>query len=140
DDYKQVDFQGLFVGYTNTFIRTHTKVPAGGEKPLALKLEFTSVFTLVKCVTGPRLPFGTEFEPVAFKPGEEFEVPPDKKTKFPGIPKFSQLEILSEQMPRAENSLFARNIVNRLWFLMMGRGLVHPLDLHHSENPPSHPE
>jgi hypothetical protein len=23
---------------------------------------------------------------------------------------------------------------------MMGRGIVHPLDLHHSENPPSHPE
>jgi hypothetical protein len=35
---------------------------------------------------------------------------------------------------------FNRNIVNRLWALMMGRGLVHPLDMHHDENPPSHPE
>ncbi len=23
---------------------------------------------------------------------------------------------------------------------MMGRGIVHPLDMHHSANPPSHPE
>jgi hypothetical protein len=30
--------------------------------------------------------------------------------------------------------------VNRFWFLMMGRGLVHPLDLDHPDNPPSHPE
>src|SRR5205807_2699768 len=27
-----------------------------------------------------------------------------------------------------------------LWFMMMGRGLVHPLDMSHSDNPPSHPE
>jgi hypothetical protein len=30
--------------------------------------------------------------------------------------------------------------VNRLWFVLMGRGIVHPLDLAHSGNPPSHPE
>ena len=31
-------------------------------------------------------------------------------------------------------------MANRLWAMMMGRGLVHPLDLHHSGNPPSHPK
>jgi hypothetical protein len=35
---------------------------------------------------------------------------------------------------------FRRNIVNRLWALMMKRGLVHPLDLQHRDNPPSHSE
>jgi hypothetical protein len=35
---------------------------------------------------------------------------------------------------------FKRNIANRLWALLMGRGLVHPVDLDHSNNPPSHPE
>ena len=35
---------------------------------------------------------------------------------------------------------FNRNIVNRLWAMLFGRGLVHPLDLHHGDNPPSHPE
>src|SRR5262249_50254538 len=32
------------------------------------------------------------------------------------------------------------NIANRLWALMMGRGLVDPLDRDHPDNPPSHPE
>src|SRR5204863_1816308 len=35
---------------------------------------------------------------------------------------------------------FPRNLANRLWYLLMGRGLVHPLDLGHGDNPPSHPE
>src|SRR5690606_3540972 len=35
---------------------------------------------------------------------------------------------------------FRKNIANRLWALMMGRGLVHPVDMHHSDNPPTDPE
>lgn len=40
----------------------------------------------------------------------------------------------------ADNRLFARNAVNRLWAHFFGRGLVHPLDESHEGNPPSHPE
>src|SRR5207302_9877111 len=40
----------------------------------------------------------------------------------------------------AESVPFKRNIANRLWALMMGRGLVQPLDMDHPANPPSHPE
>lgn len=36
--------------------------------------------------------------------------------------------------------MFRKNIANRLWWTMMGRGLVSPLDLQHSDNPPTHPE
>jgi len=39
-----------------------------------------------------------------------------------------------------ENPLFARNIANRVWWQLMGRGFVEPLDLNHSDNPASHPE
>ena len=42
-------------------------------------------------------------------------------------------------MPRTETPGFARNLANRWWAMMLGRGLVHPLDLHHAKNPPSHP-
>ena len=59
---------------------------------------------------------------------------------FPGVPRFSPLSILADQVARPDNAAFARNMANRLWFAMLGRGLVHPLDLHHPENPPSHPE
>ena len=54
--------------------------------------------------------------------------------------KFSLLKEVSERLPAKANPDFARNAANRLWFLLLGRGLVHPLDLHHSKNPASHPE
>ncbi|MGE3808395.1 MAG: DUF1553 domain-containing protein, partial [Gemmataceae bacterium] len=66
--------------------------------------------------------------------------PPDKKTKFPGVPKFSPLAKLAEQLPTGDNPAFARNMANRLWYVLLGRGIVHPLDLSHAANPPSHPE
>ena len=38
------------------------------------------------------------------------------------------------------NRLFARNIVNRIWATLMGRGFVEPVDDVRGDNPPSHPE
>jgi len=140
DDYKQLDFQGLHTVVLQTFIRTDVKFPAVGEKPLDKKTEFMSVFVKEPKHTGPRLPFGTEVEIPVFAKGEEFDVPPDKKKNFPGTPKFSALKVLAERLPTAENPWFVRNAVNRAWCQLMGRGLVHPLDLNHSKNPPSHPD
>ncbi len=140
DEYKQVDFQGLFAFVGNTFIRRDVSFPAVGENPLTAELEFTSVFEQVPRQTGPRLPRGMSVAVPEFAKGEEYLTPPDKKNKTPGVLKFSTLKILAEQLPRAENELFTNNVVNRLWWTMMGRGLVEPLDLHHVDNPPSHPE
>ncbi len=139
-DYKQADFQGLFAFFQNTFLRQDGKNPAVGEKLMTQKLEFQSVFKKEKKEIGPRVPGKDELEIPTFPKGEEFAEPPDKKTNSPGVPKFSPLAKLAEQLPAADNAAFARNMANRLWFIMMGRGLVHPLDLHHSENPASHPE
>jgi hypothetical protein len=55
------------------------------------------------------------------------------------VPKFSRRALLGPQLARAADRPFTRNIANRLWALMMGRGLVHPLDMDHPANPPSHP-
>ncbi|MEZ6057261.1 MAG: DUF1549 domain-containing protein [Planctomycetaceae bacterium] len=140
DTYHQADFQGLSAFVAQTFLRTDVKYPAVGEKPVGSKIEFTSVFTKVSGSTGPRLPGGMEVEVPSLVKGEEFEVPPDKATKFPGRPKFRPLEILAKQVTANEQTNFDRNAVNRIWFSLMGRGLVHPLDLHHPDNPPSHPE
>ena len=126
EEYKQVDFQGLYTVFSNTFIRRDTKFPAIGEKPLTAKLEFVSVFDEEKKAVGPRIPFGKEFE--VPKPVPKGQTAP------------SMLALLAESMPTAENDLFVKNAVNRLWFVMMGRGLVHPLDVNHGGNPPSHPE
>jgi hypothetical protein len=139
-DYKQADFQGLFAFFQNTFLRQDGKNPAVGEKVMTQKLEFQSVFKKEKKETGPRVPGKDEIEIPTFPKGEEFAESPDKKTNSPGVPKFSALAKLAEQLPAADNAAFTRNLANRIWFVMMGRGLVHPLDLHHSENPASHPE
>jgi hypothetical protein len=138
-EYKQHDFQGLFAFFQNTYLHD-ASYPTVGERPMAQKLAFMSVFKKVKRETGPRIPNLREFDVVAFPKGQEYARPADAKTKFPGVPRFSPLERLAEQLPTAADPAFVRNIVNRLWFVMMGRGLVHPLDLHHAGNPPSHPE
>jgi hypothetical protein len=91
-------------------------------------VSFASVFNKVKKETGPRLPGGPEVAVPAVKAGAKV------------APGFSPLAKLAETLPRADNPAFARNMANRLWFVMMGRGLVHPLDMHHRANPPSHPE
>lgn len=39
-----------------------------------------------------------------------------------------------------ENPFFARATVNRLWGLLFGRGIIHPVDDFRNDNPPSHPE
>jgi len=139
-DYSQQDFQGLHMIFENVKTRTDLKFPAVSEGVLADKKEFKSVFEQVAMTTGPLIPGGTEVAIPKFEKGQEYLVEPDRKKRTPGVPKFSPLESLSEHLASSQNDLFTRNIVNRLWFAMMGRGLVQPLDLHHSENPPSHPK
>lgn len=140
DQYKQADYQGLFAFVGNAFIRRDTSFPAVGENPLMEKVKFVSVFEDGEKSTGPRLPLGKEFEIPKFNSGEEYLEPPDRKKRTPGVLKFSPLKLLSEELPSANNRAFCRNIVNRLWWLMIGRGIVEPLDLNHTDNPPTHPE
>ena len=139
DEYKQADFKGLFAFFQNTYL-VDAKAGIVGEKLTAKKMEFMSVFKKEKKEIAPKVPGMAEVSIPEFKKGEEFLVPADPKKKILGVPKFSPLEKLSEQLPSPENADFSKNIVNRMWFIMMGRGLVHPLDLHHAGNPPSHPE
>jgi len=47
---------------------------------------------------------------------------------------------LAAWMTTGENPFFARNIVNRFWGYLMGRGLVEPLDDMRATNPASNPQ
>lgn len=115
DDYTQADYFGLF-----------TYLQESSDKAFT---EFESVFLPGKKSTGPRLPGGTAIDIPKFEKGHEAEVQ-----------KYRPRLLLSTNLPSADNQLFKRNAVNRFWYLMMGRGLVHPLDMHHADNPPSHPD
>jgi hypothetical protein len=138
DDYRQADYQGLFAFLGQTSIRRDLEFPAIAEKLVTAKVAYKSVFLMVEQQTGPRLPFGVEIDVPIFPKGEEYLQPPDGKTRFPGRPKFSPLAELGKRLP--DHPLFRTNIANRLWWVMMGRGLVTPLDRHHGDNLASHPE
>jgi hypothetical protein len=139
DEYKQAHFQGLHTFFKNTYLANGAKLVVG-ERPTIEKTVFASVFTKVQMTTGPALPAQMMLELPALAKGMEFIEQPDKKTGAPGVLKFSPLKEISERLPTKANADFTRNSANRIWFLLLGRGLVHPLDLHHSGNPASHPE
>ena len=140
DDYKQADFQGLHMIFENMQSRGGGTFPAVTERVMQKDREFQSVFTMDPRTTGLRIPGAGDVPIQTFPKGEEYSVAPDRKAKTPGVLKFSPLKELAQGLAAKGNPLFARNIVNRLWFVMMGRGLVEPLDLFHSANPPSHPQ
>jgi hypothetical protein len=53
---------------------------------------------------------------------------------------FDRRRKLAEWLTQPDNPYFARNLANRFWAYLMGRGLVEPIDDIRSTNPPSNPE
>lgn len=140
DDFKIGDYYGLraFVARTYLFNNKKTKLTEIAEKPDG-ETSFTSVFTGESAdKVLPRLPRGAALpvEPT-FKKGEELVGKPAKDDR--PIPKFSRREQLAAVATDGSYALLDRNAVNRLWAHVFGRGLVHPVDLMHPDNPPSHP-
>jgi hypothetical protein len=139
--YKQAHYYGIFAFLSRTYLFTEK---GKNRAVLAEKAEgettYQSVFDPKKETkkTRPVVPGGMMIaEPVLAK-GKEYEVAPSKGVR--PVPKFSRRAQLAGQVATKDNVQFRRNIANRLWALMLGRGLVHPLDLDHPDNPPSHPE
>lgn len=62
----------------------------------------------------------------------------DPKAKV-RVPKFSRREALADAATR-DNSLLARAFVNRMWSVLLGRGIANPADEINARNRPSHPE
>ncbi|HEY6226721.1 MAG TPA: DUF1549 domain-containing protein [Verrucomicrobiae bacterium] len=75
------------------------------------------------------------------KPDNYLIPPPTEKQKAekPSVPKFSRREELAKAATE-HNPLFAKAFVNRVWAMLLGRGLVHPVDSLDSRHPASHPE
>ena len=57
----------------------------------------------------------------------------------PRVPKFSRREKFVDEV-LANHPRLANAMVNRVWALLIGRGIVHPIDEMDSEHPPSHPQ
>lgn len=64
-----------------------------------------------------------------------------KAKKAPAAANFSlRAKLVETALEPGQRDFFARNIVNRVWHRLHGRGLVMPLDQMHTENPASHPQ
>ncbi len=113
--YTQQDYFGLF-----SYVQ---------EQPIKATSEFESVFEPGKKTTGPKLPGGQEVVIPKFEKGQKAEAA-----------KYRPRLLLARDLPQASNRAFVRTSTNRLWALLMGRGLVHPPHLDHPMNPPSHPD
>jgi len=79
----------------------------------------------------------------------EIAARPNTGPRAPTFPDGTKIELESDRDPReafadwlitAKNPWFTRNIANRVWSWLLGRGLVHEPDDIREDNPPSNPE
>ncbi len=65
-----------------------------------------------------------------FPDGVAVQIPPDRDPR----------EVFADWLIAPENPWFARNIVNRIWAWLLGRGIIHEPDDIRPDNPAVHPE
>ncbi|MFM7151687.1 MAG: DUF1549 domain-containing protein [Gemmataceae bacterium] len=135
EDYRQEDYYGLaaFLCRT-TVVNNQLGEKADGET------SFQSVFDPKKTTRSspPRVPGGKAITDPPVEKSKAYKVPP--KDGVVSVPTYSRKSQLANALASPANPAFRRNIANRLWALMMGKGLVDPLDMDHGANPPSYPE
>ncbi len=139
DDYTQAEYYGLFATLTRGVLFTDKQsLPFYAEKADG-EASYKSVFTGEAGESVPPcLPGEEPIEEVIPAKAEEYVVAPADGVR--GVPKQSRRRLLAEAVASGHSRQFNRNLANRLWAHLFGRGLIQPLDLDHSENPPSHPE
>ncbi len=138
EDYDQSDYYGIFAFVNRSSLFTDKEKKVFVADKAEGNVEFTSVFTGDKGQTGPQLPEGPRLIEPILAPDQQYTTAPADGVR--PIPAFSRRKWLAQQAASGDNTAFNHNWANRLWALMFGRGLVHPLDLHHDDNPPTHPE
>lgn len=140
EDYKQDHYYGIYAFLNRTYVFPDKAKGAVLAEKAEGEVSYQSVFDPAKVTKHPslRVPFGVLVLEPKFDKGKEYDVAPANGIR--PVPKFSRRAQLAPRLVAREDVQFKRNAANRLWALMMGRGLVHPLDMDHSANPPSHPE
>jgi hypothetical protein len=75
-------------------------------------------------------PAKTNAAAAMFPDGTQIQLSPDKDPR----------EVFADWLIDAKNPWFTRNIANRVWFWLLGRGIVQEPDDLRPDNPPSNPE
>ncbi len=141
DGFKQEHYYGIQAFFTRAFLFPDNRATTA---VIAEKAEgdtnFTSVFDKSKTqkTTAPKMPGLKPILDAKFDKGKEYKVAPKKGVK--PVPNYSRFGHLGAAITARDNERFRRAAANRFWSMMLGRGLIHPLDADHPDNPPSHPE
>jgi hypothetical protein len=115
--------QGDYYGLAAFFARVRTR----GTQEFGLFGGDTVVYAADNGeVTHPKLGYTLKPRPLD---GDVMDVPGDQR-----------LSALADWLTSKDNLMFARNIVNRYWAYLMGRGLVEAVDDIRATNPASNPE
>jgi hypothetical protein len=140
EDYKQDHYYGIYAFLNRTYVFPDKAKGGVLAEKAEGEVSYQSVFDPAKITkqSGLQVPFGVLVLEPKFGKGMEYDVAPANGVR--PVPKFSRRAQLAPRLVSREDVQFKRNATNRLWALMMGRGLVHPLDMDHSANPPSHPD
>lgn len=138
-DLRQADYHALraFLQRSSLFKEPKDAPALVGETARG-EVDYTSVFTK-ETVTAvrPRVPAGRTLvdEPIP-EPGDDYLAVPSKEAR--GVPVHSRRRALGRMV--VASAEFPRVLANHLWAMLLGRGLVHPLDGHDPDNPPVHPD
>lgn len=139
EEYKQEDYYGLyaFVGRTALVNDPKSRMVQLAEKADG-DTTFQSVFDPRKVTKTavPRVPGGDAIKDQVLDKTKLYVVAPAPNVVYQAT--YSRRARLAVEVTRS--AAFKRNLANRLWAQLMGRGLVEPLDMDHPGNPPSHPE
>lgn len=151
EDFRQVDYHGLLAFVSaGSLAEVAYKDAEDKEQKVQLYIEkaagdapFESVFergTLLR--SGTRLDGQPEQIDEYHMPDSRYlaKAPEGAFSGAPIPPQSSRREQLAQRLASRENPAFVSNWANRLWALVYGRGLVHPVDMNEPDNPPSHPE
>ncbi len=151
EEYKQIDYHGMLAFVSgSSFVEVTIKNDKDADVKTQMYVErpganapFESVFEKgVPFRTGPRLPVSAEIAEPYLEPDARLtkEAKPGAFAGVPLAPVHSRRQTLVDELLNKQPRVLARNFANRLWALCFERGLVHPVDMHHADNPPTHPE
>lgn len=136
DDYLQAEYYGLLAFFNRGSVFTDAKDESKlyyaelGEG----EVNFKSVFTgNARDRVLPELPDGEPVDEPRLAKEEQYVVAPAANVR--PVPKYSRRAQLAQLATSGNSAAFNQNLANRLWALMLGRGIAHPLDMLHSGNP-----
>src|SRR5262249_29070521 len=129
-EYRQEHYYGLFAFVSRTTLANNRLRRMGtlSEKADG-EVTFQSVFDPKKVTKTalPRVPGMPAIKDPPIDKTKLYLVRPTPTTA--AVPRYSRRAQLAGALARVDNVAFRRNIANRLWAQMMGRGLIEPLDM-----------